>query len=174
MISIILISALVLVAAFVISYYYAHHQTIEKFKHIPGISQYFHSYIPVPFFKYQVSHTNRQEFLDIFRIVKEYAINGVSRVVTYNRAFIAMSSVESIKHVMIKNAKNYPKPSSKVYEAFDIWGPNVCFYQLLTLFRSSVPMEKFGANIDYCRTLHLVRNTYVFCHKLQITQCWTY
>jgi hypothetical protein len=121
--------ALVLLVVAAASYaYYLHARAKVPLAHLPGINQFWIPYIKIPFVKMQLDATNKQGFIDTYRMNMANNKHGLAKQVVFNRSYVCVFNHEFVKHVMITKAKNYPKPfSKKIYQAFDIWGPNVCF-----------------------------------------------
>jgi hypothetical protein len=117
--------ALLIFAALVYAYY-VFTSTKAPVNHLPGVNQFWIPFIKIPFVKMELDATKKQGFLDVHRINTQNQKHGLAKIVVFHRAFVGVFNHEYIKQVMITKAKNYPKPfSKKIYQAFDIWGPNV-------------------------------------------------
>jgi cytochrome P450 len=121
-------AAITVVAAvvfFVFKIVQRHLLAVKRLKHIPGVTQFLLPYISIPGIEKHISTSNKQFYKGLYKITKTYAANGVCKYVTYDRPVVLLSDPEHIKHVFVKKSKDYPKPSMRMYNAFDIFGPNI-------------------------------------------------
>jgi len=118
-------AAVILLAAFyLVKFYFINLHAHNSLKHIPGVSQLLPPYIHIPWIK---KHLEFKEnfFESSYNVIRTFGADGIVRTVHSDKPMISVYNVDTIKHVMVKYAKNYPKPESKMYDSFDIFGPNV-------------------------------------------------
>ncbi|KAL0488069.1 cytochrome P450 [Acrasis kona] len=123
-IAVVLVVVIMILAFIIIMYYNKHLEARSKVSHIPGIHQFQPIILKIPFL---TSHINLKSpiYLQIYDLIRKHGRNGVMSISTWKTSSVAIFSPENIKHVMVKYAKDYPKPQEQVYEAFDIFGPNI-------------------------------------------------
>jgi len=94
----------------------------NKFKHIPGYSSilgFFPFYIPI-LAPYGFIHA-MDEGPDLIRKASK---NGICKLTRGAKTNIIVSSAELIKDIVIKNHKDYPKPTQD-YTILEMYGPNI-------------------------------------------------
>jgi hypothetical protein len=119
------IAAFLLIISFIVSLLWNHIREAKQYRHIPGVEQLLAPFINIPGIKCYVTVKDKQFYKTVYDVITNHAVNGVSKYVAYDRAVVMISDADHIKQVFVKKAKDYPKPSSWLYLAFDIFGSNV-------------------------------------------------
>jgi cytochrome P450 len=111
-----------LIAVLLVYALFLHLRHLWKYRHIPGVSQL----CPTLFFRVPIlaPYFYRGNWRTMIELSKRFERYPVYKATVFNETFVVLNSLEAVKHVYLKNAPNYPKPSH-MYHALLMYGHNI-------------------------------------------------
>jgi hypothetical protein len=111
-----------LIAVLLVYAIFLHLRHLWKYRHIPGVSQP----CPTLFFRVPIlaPYFYRGNWRTMIELSKRFEKYPVYKATAFNETFVVLNSLEAVKHVYLKNAPNYPKPSH-MYHALLMYGHNI-------------------------------------------------
>jgi cytochrome P450 len=100
----------------------AHLYELWRVRHIPGVSQILPLFpIRVPLLAPYLYVGNKDTAAQLRKRFEHY---GLYRVTAFTRTYVMLIDLEAVRHAIVKNVGNYPKPT-KMYRAIDVYGMNI-------------------------------------------------
>ncbi|KAL0490076.1 cytochrome P450 [Acrasis kona] len=117
----------VIIAFFSAKYLFVFYNNWRKFKHIPGfvsIMGFLPIRIPILAPLVFITAGFIHQYDDGPDLIRSVSKNGICKLTRGSTTNIVVSSAELIKEVVVKNQKDYPKPSEG-YKILELYGPNI-------------------------------------------------